>query len=94
MERREDVDSVPLVDEMRYYISQLHGDGELSGSSPSSHTRVQPRIDCPGYCQGVDPELRQTEFFFVCHRHQRPKGLQERYPATLSLKSLQKGIHA
>ena len=29
------MDSVPLVDEMRYYISQLHGDGELSGTSPS-----------------------------------------------------------
>lgn len=28
---REDVDSVPIIDDIRYHVTLLHGDGELSG---------------------------------------------------------------
>lgn len=38
---REDVDSVPLVDDLRYHIAQLYGDGELSGELSE-----QRRITC------------------------------------------------
>ncbi len=27
---REETDTVPLVDDLRYHVEQLHGDGELS----------------------------------------------------------------
>ena len=32
VENRQDVDSVPIVDDLRYHIAQLYGDGELSGT--------------------------------------------------------------
>ena len=31
VQNREEVDTIPLLDEVRYHIAQLHGDGELSG---------------------------------------------------------------
>jgi hypothetical protein len=34
---RQDVDSVPLLDDVRFYIAQIHGDGDLSGEL--SHPR-------------------------------------------------------
>ena len=40
VENREDVDSVPLVDDLRYHLTDIYGDGELSGTSLDP---VQPR---------------------------------------------------
>lgn len=34
VQNREDVDSVPIIDDIRYHVTLLHGDGELSGGSP------------------------------------------------------------
>lgn len=31
VQNREDVDSVPIIDDIRYHVTLLHGDGELSG---------------------------------------------------------------
>ena len=31
---REETDTVPLVDDLRYHLEQLHGDGELSSGLP------------------------------------------------------------
>ncbi len=31
VQNREDVDSVPIFDDIRYHVTLLHGDGELSG---------------------------------------------------------------
>ena len=33
VQNREDVDSVPIIDDIRYHVTLLHGDGELSGGS-------------------------------------------------------------
>ena len=36
VQNREDVDSVPIIDDIRYHVTLLHGDGELSGKSYST----------------------------------------------------------
>ena len=41
VQNREDVDSVPIIDDIRYHVTLLHGDGELSG---------QPHSNCPFCC--------------------------------------------
>ena len=41
VEKREDVDSVPLVDDLRFHLADIYGDGELSGTSLDP---VQPRV--------------------------------------------------
>ena len=33
VQNREDVDSVPIIDDIRYHVTLLHGDGELSGQT-------------------------------------------------------------
>lgn len=35
VQNREDVDSVPIIDDIRYHVTVLHGDGELSGVNHS-----------------------------------------------------------
>lgn len=36
VQNREDVDSVPIIDDIRYHVTLLHGDGELSGADNST----------------------------------------------------------
>ena len=36
VQNREDVDSVPIIDDIRYHVTLLHGDGELSGKPSCS----------------------------------------------------------
>ena len=40
VQNREDVDSVPIIDDICYHVTLLHGDGKLSGKptgTPSLH---------------------------------------------------------
>lgn len=44
VQNREDVDSVPIIDDIRYHVTLLHGDGELSGKQYQNLMHVQPNV--------------------------------------------------
>ena len=58
IKKRESTDTVPLVDDLRYHLTDIYGDGELSGTSTdpvqtrdSAGVTTSSSEGCSSYCQ-------------------------------------------
>lgn len=69
VQNREDVDSVPIIDDIRYHVTLLHGDGELSGQLHDSKRNCsKSSLQALPFRPSVSPAWQAAQCAFIAWR--------------------------